>query len=254
MSLDSNRIVLKSTDEIERMRRSGAVMAEVMELIVAHVAPGVTTGDLDQVARRELERRGAKAAFLGMYGFPAALCVSVNEEIVHGIPGRRELLEGDIVSLDCGALIGGYYSDMARTVPVGRTDPVSERLIAVAEQSLWAGTEYLVPGLRLGDMAAEIQRIVEAEGFSVVRDYTGHGIGRHLHEEPKIPNYGRAGQGVRWQAGMVVCVEPMVNVGTEKTRTRGDKWTVVTADGKRSAHVENTIAVTAKGPLVLTRV
>ncbi|MCE5228314.1 type I methionyl aminopeptidase [bacterium] len=251
--MDSNRIVLKSADEIERMRRSGAVLAEVMELIVAHVAPGVRTIELDAIARRELERRGAKAAFLGMYGFPAALCVSVNEQIVHGFPSQRELVAGDIVSLDCGALIDDFYSDMARTVPVGKVDATSEKLIDVTRRALAAGTEQLKPGLRLGDTGAAIQQLVEDEGFSVVRDYTGHGIGRHLHEEPKVLNYGRAGRGTRWQAGMVVCVEPMVNVGTEKTRTLGDKWTVVTADGKRSAHMEDTIAITAAGPLVLTK-
>lgn len=251
--MDSNRIVLKTADEIERMRRAGAVLAEVMEIVTAHVAPGVKTAELDAVARRELQKRGAKPAFLGMYGFPAALCVSVNEQIVHGIPGQRELLAGDIVSLDCGALIEEFYSDMARTVPVGKTDAQSEKLIDATWRALIAGAELLRPGLRLGDVGAAIQQVAESAGFSVVRDYTGHGIGRRLHEEPKVLNYGRAGHGVRWQAGMVVCVEPMVNIGTEKTRTMGDKWTVVTADGKRSAHMEDMIAVTAAGPLVLTR-
>lgn len=251
--MDSNRIVLKTADEIERMRRAGAVLAEVMELVTAHVGPGVRTAELDAVARRELQKRGAKPAFLGMYGFPAALCVSINEQIVHGIPGQRELLAGDIVSLDCGALIEDFYSDMARTVAVGKTDAQSEKLIDVTWRALAAGAELLKAGFRLGDVGAAIQQLVEVEGFSVVRDYTGHGIGRRLHEEPKVLNYGRAGHGVRWQAGMVVCVEPMVNIGTEKTKVLGDKWTVVTADGKRSAHMEDTIAVTANGPLVLTR-
>lgn len=251
--MDSNRIVLKTADEIGKMRRSGGVLAEVMELVTAHVAPGVRTIELDAIARRELQKRGAKAAFLGMYGFPAALCVSVNEQIVHGFPSQRELVAGDIVSLDCGALIDDFYSDMARTVAVGKVDAQSEKLIDVTWRALRAGAERVRPGLRLGDVGAAIQQLVEAEGFSVVRDYTGHGIGRRLHEEPKVLNYGRAGHGVRWQAGMVVCVEPMVNIGTEKTRVLGDKWTVVTADGKRSAHMEDTIAVTAEGPLVLTQ-
>ncbi len=251
--MDSNRIVLKTADEIGKMRRSGGVLAEVMELVTAHVTPGVRTIELDAIARRELQKRGAKAAFLGMYGFPAALCVSVNEQIVHGFPSQRELVAGDIVSLDCGALIDDFYSDMARTVAVGKVDAQSEKLIDVTWRALRAGAELVRPGLRLGDVGAAIQQLVEAEGFSVVRDYTGHGIGRRLHEEPKVLNYGRAGHGVRWQAGMVVCVEPMVNIGTEKTRVLGDKWTVVTADGKRSAHMEDTIAVTAEGPLVLTQ-
>ncbi len=235
------------------MRRAGALLAEVMELVVGQVRPGMTTAGLDQFARAELDRRGAQAAFLGLYGFPAALCLSVNEEIVHGIPGARELLAGDIISIDCGVVVDGFYADMARTVPVGPPDPESARLIEVTTQALVVGTEYLKPGNRLGDVGAAIQQLVEAAGFSVVRDYTGHGIGRRLHEEPKIPNYGKAGRGVRWQAGMVVCLEPMVNEGSEKTAVLSDRWTVVTADRRRSAHMEDTIAITEQGPLVLTR-
>lgn len=247
-----DRIILKSADEIAVMRRGGILLREVMDLLVKAVRPGATTLELDRIARTETEKRGAIPAFLGLYGFPGTLCISVNEEVVHGIPGSRALKEGDIVSLDIGLVKDDFYVDMARTVGVGMIDAESQRLIKVASDSLDIGVEYLRPGLRMGDLSAAIQRYVEGQGFSVVRDYTGHGIGRKLHEEPKIPNYGQPGRGVRWQTGMVVCIEPMVNVGTFQTRTLGDRWTVVTADGKRSAHWEDTVAITEDGPLVLT--
>lgn len=247
-----DRIILKSADEIAVMRRGGKLLREVMDLLISAVHPGVTTLELDRIARTETEKRGAIPAFLGLYGFPGTLCISVNEEVVHGIPGSRVLKEGDIVSLDIGLVKDDFYVDMARTVGVGTIDAESQRLIKVASDSLDIGIEFLRPGLRMGDLSAAIQRYVEGQGFSVVRDYTGHGIGRKLHEEPKIPNYGQAGRGVRWQTGMVVCVEPMVNVGTFQTRTLGDRWTVVTADGKRSAHWEDTVAITEDGPLALT--
>lgn len=247
-----DRIVLKTPEEIQIMHRGGIILREVMGHLIEAVRPGVTTLELDRLARTEVEKRGALPAFLGLYGFPGTLCISVNEEVVHGIPGPRVLLEGDIVSLDIGLVKDDFYMDMARTVAVGSIDEESARLIRVTNDVLEIGTEYLRPGLRLGDMSAAIQRYVEDQGLSVVREYTGHGIGRKLHEEPKIPNYGQPGRGVRWQAGMVVCVEPMVNAGVPQTRTLADKWTVVTADAKRSAHVENTIAITEEGPLVLT--
>jgi methionyl aminopeptidase len=223
-----------------------------MENLIKAVHPGVTTAELDRVARTETEKRDAIPAFLGLYGFPGTLCISVNEEVVHGIPGPRTLKDWDIVSLDIGLVKDDFYVDMARTVGVGQIDQDSQRLIDVAADALEIGIEILQPGLRLGDMASAIQKYVESQGFSVVRDYTGHGIGRRLHEEPKIPNFGQPGRGVRWQAGMVVCVEPMVNAGTYQTRTLSDRWTVVTADGKRSAHMEDTVAITEEGPLVLT--
>ena len=247
-----DRIILKNPEEIAIMKRGGALLREVMDLLVNGVRPGVTTLELDRIARTETEKRGAIPAFLGLYGFPGTLCISVNEEVVHGIPGSRALKEGDIVSLDIGLVKDKYYVDMARTVGVGAIDEVSRRLIEVASDALDIGTECLRPGLRMGDLSAAIQKYVEGEGFSVVRDYTGHGIGRKLHEEPKIPNFGQAGRGVRWLPGMVVCIEPMVNAGGYQTRTLKDKWTVVTADGLRSAHVENTVAITEDGPLVLT--
>lgn len=246
------QIVLKSAKEIEIMRRAGALLRDVLDRLVVEIKPGVSTLELDQIAQAEIEKHGAKPAFLGMYGFPNTLCTSVNEQIVHGIPNRKPLNEGDILSIDVGLVLDGYYSDSARTIPVGQVDAESKRLIEVTQRSLEIGIEQLVPGNRLGDVSWAIQSYVESQGFSVVREYTGHGIGRKLHEEPKIPNHGRAGRGVRWQEGMVVCIEPMVNVGTWKTRTLDDEWTVITADKKRSAHIEHMVAVTAKGPLVLT--
>lgn len=234
------------------MKRGGVLLREVMNELINAVRPGVTTAELDRIARTETEKRKAIPAFLGLYGFPGTLCISVNEEVVHGIPGSRALKEGDIVSLDIGLVKDDFYVDMARTVGVGEIDEESRRLIEVASDALEIGIECLRPGLRLGDLSAAIQKHVESLGFSVVRDYTGHGIGRRLHEEPKIPNFGQPGRGVRWMPGMVVCVEPMVNAGTHQTRTLSDRWTVVTADGKRSAHMEDTVAVTEDGPLVIT--
>jgi methionyl aminopeptidase len=245
-------ITLKTPQEIETMRRGGAILREVMDLLTARVKPGVTTLELDRFAHDEMIRRKTKPAFLGLYGFPGSVCISVNEEIVHGIPGPRRLVEGDIVSLDCGLIYEGFYLDTARTAPVGKTDEDSLRLIRTASEALEIGIEWLVPGRRLGDVSAAIQQHVEREGFSVVREYTGHGVGRKLHEDPKIPNHGQAGVGRRWQAGMTVCIEPMVNGGGAGTRLLADEWTVVTADGTRSAHMEHTVAITESGPEVLT--
>lgn len=247
-----NRIQLKSPSEVQLMRRGGALLREVMDLLVERVRPGVTTAELDELARLEIGRRGAAPAFLGLYGFPGTLCLSVNEEIVHGIPGPRVLREGDILSVDVGLVKDGFYSDMARTVAVGQVDEQSRRLIDVATQALQIGIARLTSGYRMGDLSAAIQQFVEGRGFSVVREYTGHGIGRQPHEEPKIPNYGKPGRGIRWQPGMVVCIEPMVNAGGCQTRTLHDQWTVVTADGQRSAHMEDTVAVTGNGPVILT--
>ena len=247
-----DRIVLKAPAQIAVMKRAGAVLHEVMDLLEGQVKPGITTLELDRLAKAEIEKRGAIPAFLGLYGFPGTLCTSVNEEVVHGIPGPRVLKDGDILSIDVGLVREGFYSDMARTLAVGRIDEESRRLIEVTTTALEIGVEYLVPGNRLGDLSAAIQTYVEGQGFSVVREYTGHGIGQKLHEEPKIPNYGPAGRGVRWQPGMVVCIEPMVNVGVAATRTLADQWTVVTVDGKRSAHMEHTVAITESGPQVLT--
>jgi methionyl aminopeptidase len=245
-------ITLKSPTELEVMRQGGAILREVLDLLTAEIKPGVMTIDLDRLAHDELTRRGTKPAFLGLYGFPGSVCTSINEQIVHGIPDRRRLVEGDIISLDCGLIFEDFYLDSARTVPVGRVDEEAQRLIQVATDALEIGIAHLTPGKRLGDVAAAIQQHVENAGFAVVREYTGHGIGRKLHEDPKIPNHGRPGIGKRWQAGMTVCIEPMVNAGTHQTRTLEDQWTVVTADGRRSAHMEHTVAITEAGPLVLT--
>jgi methionyl aminopeptidase len=248
----SEQIQLKSSEEIRAIGRGGAILHDVLDRIEEKVRPGVTTGELDRIARQMIESRGGVPAFLGYQGFPGTLCTSVNEEIVHGIPSRRVLEEGDIVSVDVGMILDGFYSDTARTLAVGQIDPVSRRLLDVTKRSLEIAISQLVSGRRLGDLSHAVQEYVEGEGFSVVREYAGHGIGRNLHEEPRIPNHGQAGRGPRWEAGMVVAIEPMVNVGTHKTRVLEDDWTVVTADGERSAHFEHTVAVTEDGPVVLT--
>lgn len=234
------------------MRKSGKALHEVLDRLGEHIKPGLTTRYLDRIAKRLIDERKAYPAFLGYQGFPGTLCTSVNEEVVHGIPSDRPLIEGDILSLDVGLVKDGFYADTAKTYPIGRVDDVSRRLIEAAEGALAAAIPHLVVGERMGDMSAAVQKYVESRGFSVVRDYAGHGIGRQLHEDPRIPNYGKPGTGLRWQAGMVVAVEPMINVGTWKTKVLKDKWTVVTADGKRSAHAEHTIAITEAGPVILT--
>lgn len=248
----SSRIDLKTPAEIEIIARGGRIIHEVFERIADHVKPGVTTIELDRVAKQMIDARGARPAFLGYNGFPGTLCISVNEEIVHGIPGKRRLEEGDIVSIDVGVILDGFYSDSARTFPVGQVDETSRRLLDVTREALRRGIEQLRVGKRVGDYSHAVQSYVEPQGFSLVREYSGHGLGRSLHEDPKIPNYGKAGRGLRWEAGMVVAVEPMVNVGTHRTRELADHWTVVTADGSRSAHFEHTVAITEDGPRILT--
>lgn len=248
----SEQIELKSPEEIATMKRGGAILHEIHDRMRDKVRPGVTTLELDRIARQMIESRGGVPAFLGYQGFPGTLCTSINEEIVHGIPSRRVLEEGDIVSIDVGMILDGFYSDTARTYPVGKIDAKSRKLLEVTERSLEIGISHLVPGKRLGDVSHAIQEHAESHGLSVVREYAGHGIGRSLHEEPRVPNYGRPGRGPRWEPGMVVAIEPMLNLGTYKTRVLDDDWTVVTADGSRSAHFEHTIAVTEDGPLILT--
>jgi methionyl aminopeptidase len=247
-----DHITLKSADELKIIERNCARLRDVLDEVCAAVEPGMTTAEVDAMARILIERGGARPAFLGLYGFPGTVCISVNEQIVHGIPGPRVLKAGDIVSLDVGLIKDDFYADTARTIPVGPIDAESQRLLDVTAEALRRGIASLVPSSRMGDLGAAIQTYVEGQGMNLVRDYTGHGIGRRLHEEPKIPNYGRAGRGLRWQPGMVVCIEPMVNLGTAHTRVLGDKWTVVTADGKRSAHMEHTVAITSDGHQVLT--
>lgn len=246
------RIELKSASELRQMRAGGKLLASVFERVSAAVRPGITTKELDQIAYDLITGAGAVPAFLGYHGFTGTLCTSVNDEVVHGIPGERVLEEGDIISVDCGLILNGFVADMANTFPVGRTSPEAQRLIDVTRQSFWAGCEQAREGNRLGDLSAAVQRVIEEAGYSVVRDYSGHGIGRSMHEPPQVPNYGDPGTGLQMKAGLVIAVEPMVNIGTWRTRTLDDEWTVVTADGSLSAHYEHSIAVTPDGPVVLT--
>ncbi len=236
-------INIRSSREIEQLRKANAIVAEVFERLKEEVAPGITTRELDQVAEEYIRSRGAVPAFKGYRGFPATLCISINEEVVHGIPGQRKLREGEIVSIDVGVNLGGYFGDAAITFPVGEVDQEAKRLLEVTERALYIGIEETKMGNRLFDISFAIQRWVESHGFSVVRDFVGHGIGKSLHEEPQIPNFGSPHQGPRLEKGMVFALEPMVNEGTYEVRILSDAWTVVTADGKRSAHFEHTIAV-----------
>jgi methionyl aminopeptidase len=234
------------------MRRAGRVVAEMHAAIGAALAPGVTLAELDAVGRDVLARRGARSNFLGYHGYPAVICASVNDVVVHGIPGRQRLVEGDIVSIDCGAIVDGYHGDAAFTAAVGAIDGASRRLVDVTREALEAGIAELVPGGRLGDLGAAVQDTAERAGFSVVREYVGHGIGTAMHEAPDVPNFGRRGRGRRVSAGDVFAVEPMVCAGSSVTRVLDDDWTVVTVDGSRAAHWEHTVAVTDDGPEVLT--
>jgi methionyl aminopeptidase len=246
-------VVLKSSREIDKMRVAGKATREVLELLRGLVKPGVTTMDLEKAAAARVAEMGCKPAFLGYSGYPAVLCASVNGEVVHGIPNpKRVLKDGDIVSLDFGVFVDGWCGDSAITVPVGKVDPETERLLKVTEASLHAGIAVVKPGATLGDVGAAVQGVVEAAGFSVVRDFVGHGIGTHMHEDPQVPNYGLAGKGMKLRAGMVIAIEPMVNAGKPDVMVLGDGWTAVTADGSMSAHFEHTVAVTATGARVLT--
>jgi methionyl aminopeptidase len=246
-------VVLKSQQEIEKMRRAGQVVREVLELVRAQVKPGATTYDLEKAAEARLKELGVKAAFKGYHGYPCVLCTSVNSEVVHGIPSpKRVLQEGDIVSVDFGVVVDGYYGDAAITVPVGKIDENKARLLKVTEASLKAGIAAVKPGNTLGDVGAAVQSVVEGEGFSVVRDFVGHGIGAQMHEDPQVPNYGRAGQGMKLRAGMVIAIEPMVNAGKPDVMVLDDGWTAVAKDGSMSAHFEQTVAVTDTGARILT--
>jgi methionyl aminopeptidase len=245
-------ITRKSAAQIAIMRRAGTVVAEMHEVCVRAARPGATTADLDRAAHEVLDRRGAQSNFLNYHGFPAVACISPNEVIVHGIPGERVLVEGDIVSIDCGAIIEGWHADAAVTVPVGEIDDESKRLIDITRRALQASIDATVAGNRLGDVGAVSEAIVEAAGFSVVREYVGHGIGTAMHEDPQVPNYGPAGRGLKMKAGLVIAIEPMVNIGGATSRVLKDGWTVVTSDSSRSAHFEHTVAITDNGPEVLT--
>jgi len=248
-------IVCKSAAEIEKMRRSGHIVREVLDHLRGMVAPGVTTMDLERAAEKKIHELGARPAFKGYYDYPCVLCTSVNEEIVHGIPSEKRVLRsGDIVSIDCGVVLDGYYGDAAVTVPVGDgVKPEVQKLLEVTEASLYKGIEQARVGNAVGDVGAAVQEYVEAHGFSVVREFVGHGIGTRLHEEPQVPNFGARGHGARLREGMVLAIEPMVNFGKPGARVLDDKWTAVTEDGSCSAHFEHCVAVTKNGPMILTQ-
>lgn len=245
-------VLVKSSRELERMRRAGRVAARALREVGRAVRPGTTTLALDRVADRVIRSLGGVPSFLGYRGFPASACISVNDEIVHGIPGRRVLREGDLVKVDLGALVDGYHGDVAATFPVGSISPRTRRLLRVTEEALFRGIEAVCPGARLGDVGYAVQSFVESHGFSVVRQFAGHGVGRSLHEDPQVPNFGKPGKGMVLRPGMVLAVEPMVNEGTWRAVVDGDGWTVRTADGQLSAHFEHTVAVTEDGYEILT--
>jgi methionyl aminopeptidase len=247
-------IILKSRREIEKMKKSNALVAAILEELRKKIKPGVKTIELDRLSEEMALKKGARPAFKGYRGYPYSLCTSVNSEVVHGMPSERELKEGDIISLDFGILNDGYYGDAAVTVPVGQVTPAAKRLLAVTEEALYRGIAEARAGNRIGDISAAIQGHAEAAGFSVVRDLVGHGIGRSLHEDPQVPNYGTSGRGIELKAGMVFAIEPMVNEGTYRVDVLRDGWTVVTADGKLSAHFEHSVAITENGPVVLSRI
>lgn len=241
-------IILKTPAEIEIMAEASRVVAEVLEIVRNEVRPGVSTDDLDRIAEKEILARGATPAFKGYRNYPKTLCASVNEQVVHGIPSGRKLKDGDIIGLDLGAIVGGFYGDSAVTVAVGRISEKTAKLVQVTEESLYLGIKQAVVGNRLTDISSAVQRHAEAGGYSVVTEFVGHGIGRQLHEEPQVANYGKPGQGPRLQSGMVLAIEPMVNMGGSAVRILDDRWTAVTADGSLSAHFEHTIAIQPSGP------
>ena len=245
-------IIIKNNQEIDLMREAGQIVAETLLLVEGKVKPGITTAELDRIAEEFITKHGAKPSFKGLYGFPSSLCISVNEQVVHGIPGAYILKEGDIISVDCGALLNGFHGDAARTFPVGKVSQEAQRLIDVTRDCFFEGIKFAQVGNRLTDISHEIQSYVEDSGFSVVRDFVGHGIGKNVHEDPEVPNFGRPGRGPKLSAGMVLAIEPMINIGSYRVRTLEDDWTVVTSDGSLSAHYENTVAILPDGPEILT--
>ena len=247
-------ISIKSVKEIDRMKKAGEITALTHRLLEENICDGVTTGELDRIAYEFIKSHNAIPSFLNYNGFPASICSSVNDEVVHGIPGKRILADGDIVSIDIGAYINGFHGDCAKTFFVGNVSDEAKRLTEVTRQSFYEGLKFAKAGNRIGDISCAIQTFVESNGYSVVRDLIGHGIGKSLHEDPEVPNFGRAGRGARLYAGMTLAVEPMVNAGTHDVRVKNDGWTVVTLDGKLSAHYENSIAITESDPIVLTDV
>ena len=246
-------IELKNKVELDKLYAANQLVARTLAMLKEKIAPGMTTAEVDALAEQAIRAAGAEPAFKGYHGFPATVCISINEEVVHGIPGKRRIKKGDMVSLDVGTVLDGFYGDAALTIAVGDISPVARKLMRVTEESLYKGIEKAVPGGRLADISSAVQKHVEAYGFSVVRDFVGHGIGRNLHEEPQIANfYSSAAFNPRLKEGMVLALEPMVNQGTFKVRVLRDGWTAVTGDGKLSAHYEHSVAVTAKGPWILS--
>lgn len=247
-------IIIKSQREIEYLREAGRITAGAHKVVSEHIQPGISTKELDDIVEKYLLAQGGTPAFKGYHGFPASICASINQEVVHGIPGVKTLKDGDIISIDIGAKVNGYYGDAAVTYPVGKISEEVQRLLDVTRQSLYEGISKAIVGNRLSDISATIGNFVEERGFSVVRDYTGHGIGQEMHEDPQIPNFGVPGHGPRLKHGMVFAIEPMVNMGTYRVKTLRDGWTVVTLDNKPSAHFEHTIVITEAGPEILTAI
>ncbi|NFH61517.1 type I methionyl aminopeptidase [Clostridium botulinum] len=246
-------IIIKTDSEIEYMVKAGKVVAEALDTLEKHVKPGISTGELDRIAEEIILGKNAKPSFKGYYGFPASICASVNNEVVHGIPNKDRILnEGDIISIDCGAILNGYQGDAARTFPVGNVSEEAAKLIEVTKNSFFKGIEKAKVGNRLTDISAAIQEYVESYGLSIVRDYVGHGIGKNMHEDPEIPNFGRPGRGPKLSKGMCLAIEPMVNIGDFNVKVEPNKWTVVTVDGSLSAHYENTVAILDDGPQITT--
>lgn len=246
-------IYIKSNKEIEKLRKAGRITAGAIMAAGEALRPGMTTRELDRVVEKYITSHGAKPGFKGYGGFPAAACISVNDEVIHGIPGDRKILEGDIVSVDTGAYIDGYHGDSCKTFACGKISDEVQALLDSTEESLYMAIEMVKPGVRIGDIGAAIQKYNEDRGFSVVREFVGHGLGKSLHEEPEVPNFGKAGHGIRLRAGMVICIEPMINMGTAAIKIMPDQWTVKTKDGKWSAHFEHAIAVTQDGCVILSK-
>ena len=248
-------IVLKTSRELELMRVACRISAEALQVAGEAVKPGISTWEIDKIAYDYIKKQGAEPNFLNLYGFPATACISINDEVIHGIPSKKRILkEGDIVSIDLDAKIGGYNGDNAATFAVGQISPEAQRLCDTTRESLYKGIEAAVPGGRIGDIGSAVQEYCESRGYGVVREYTGHGVGTSLHEDPEVPNFGTAGRGIRLLPGMTIAIEPMINEGTFKVNQMSDGWTIKTADGKLSAHFEHTIAITDNGPVILTQV
>jgi methionyl aminopeptidase len=244
-------ITIRSEKELLLLEEASRVVLETLQVVESAVAPGVTTDELDRLAEAEIRRRGARPAFVGYRGYPKTLCTSINDEVVHGIPGKRTLKEGDIVGVDCGAVVGGYFGDAARTLPVGTIDPERARLLEITRQGLEAGIAAARPGNRVSDIGAAVEAVAIPHGYGVVRDFVGHGVGTALHEEPQVPNYGPGGRGSLLRAGMVIAIEPMFNLGRAEVSTDKDGWTVRTRDGSPSAHFENTVVIEPEGAVIL---